>query len=286
LQILNHDAHDNLEFLGETSLGAPLWVNRDLCRADVKIAAGMISPRGPFYGGGAKLLLPGACGYETIYADHSHVPPSKFRAHVAEVAQTVGLDFIANPLLNSDQGVMAMVTGEPEQAYRRGVELAKKLYATPVPPANDVVICNAWPKDAEGTQSAAALLPLHKTRAQALKPGGTVVIATASPEGLGAHSLLGPGTDLRRQMLENPRAKIHWADVVYSPNLRHEDVRELYGDSVAFCQTWPQLIERLKARHGRSAKVCVFPCGAMQEGAPPKPSLARRILHRLRGAAR
>ena len=183
LQIVNHNAHENLEYLGQTSLGAPLWVNRDFCQADVKIATGLISPRGPFFGGGAKLLLPGACGYQTIYADHSRVPPNQFRAHAAEAARLVGLEFIVNPLLNPQLGIMAMVTGDPEQAYWRGVELAKTLYATEVPEASDVVVCNAWPKDSEGTQSAAAMLPLHKTRSRALKPGGTVVITTASPEG-------------------------------------------------------------------------------------------------------
>jgi hypothetical protein len=146
-----------------------------------------------------------------------------------------------------------------------------------VPKAADVVICNAWPKDTEGTQSAAAMLPLHKARSRALKPGGTLVVATASSEGLGFHSLLGPGTALRRRMLDNPRAKVHWADVVFSPNLCREDVRGLYGDEAAFCQTWPEVIARLEEKHGRSARVTVFPCGAIQEGIPPKPSLRQRL---------
>jgi hypothetical protein len=246
----------------------------------------MISPRGSFFGGGAKLLFPGACGYETIYADHSRVPPSQFRAHAAEAAQRVGLDFIANPLLNPERGIMAMVTGDPEQAYWRGVEMAKKLYATRVPAAADVVVCNAWPKDSEGTQSAAAMLPLHKARGRALRAGGTLVIATASSEGLGHHSLLGPGTELRRRMLDNPRSKVHWADVVYSPNLSHEDVRGLYGDRAAFCQSWPEVIALLEKKHGRSARVTVFPCGALQEGVPVRKSLRSRLRRAARHMSR
>jgi hypothetical protein len=141
------------------------------------------------------------------------------------------------------------------------------------------MVCNAWPKDSEGTHSAAAMLPLHKARGRALKPGGTPLIATASSEGVGHHSLLGPGTELRRQMLDNPRAKVHWADVVYSPNLGREDVRGLYGERAAFCRTWPQVIALLEKRHGRSARVTVFPCGAIREGVPAGKSLRSR-LHR------
>jgi len=113
------------------------------------------------------------------------------------------------------------------------------------------------------------------------------VIATASPEGLGFHSLLGPGTRSRQQMLANPRAKVHWANVVYSPNLHREQVRALYGDAVVFCRTWPELLALLERKHGRSARVCVFPCGAIQEGVSARKSLrtrlqgARRTLRRL-----
>ena len=71
LQVMNHNAYDNLEFYGISSLGIPIWVNRDFARSDVKIAAGMITPRGQIFGGGSKLLLPGACGRQTIFLDHA-----------------------------------------------------------------------------------------------------------------------------------------------------------------------------------------------------------------------
>jgi nickel-dependent lactate racemase len=266
VHVINHNAHDNLEYLGMSSQGVPIWVNRFFAHADVKIAAGMITPRGHFFGGGSKLLLPGACGWETIHADHSQVPPEQFRDHAAEVARMVGLEYIANPLLNADLEIMAMVTGDPEQAYRQGVELGRELYATEVPRQADVLICNAWPKDTEGTQSAMALVPLHDRRAQAIKQDGTVVIATASPEGLGYHSLMGPGTRLRRRALaagEGPRGGAH---VIFSPNLHREDVRAMWGEGVEHCRAWEDLISLLEAAQGAEAKVCVFPCGAMQYG--------------------
>jgi nickel-dependent lactate racemase len=264
LQIVNHNAHDNLEFYGLTSQGVPVWVNRDFAHADVKIAAGMITPRGPFFGGGCKLLLPGACGWQTIYADHSRVKPQVFRAHAAEVARMVGLEYIANPLLNEQLEIMAMITGDPEEAYWHGVEIGKELYRTEIPEQVDVVVCNAWPKDAEGTQSAMALVPLHGAFDRLLKNESTVVIATASPEGLGYHSLMGPGTQLRLQQLAAQEGKVHWAGILFSPNLHPVDARAMYGERIQFCQTWSEVRMILEEKHGAAARVCVFPAGAMQ----------------------
>ena len=61
----------------------------------------------------------------------------------------------------------------------------------------DVAVFNAWPKDTEGTQAGMAMVPIRGKPFQVLKEGGTVVIASACPEGLGFHSVMGPGTLLR-----------------------------------------------------------------------------------------
>ena len=116
LHVVNHNAQDNLEFYGHSSQGIPIWLNRDLCRADFKIAAGMITPRGSFFGGGAKLVLPGASGRQTIFSNHSFCPPEVFREHIEEVGRMAGLEYIVNPLLNLEGDIMALVAGHPEQA--------------------------------------------------------------------------------------------------------------------------------------------------------------------------
>jgi nickel-dependent lactate racemase len=60
-RVVNHNAYENLEFLGNSSQGVPIFVNRDFMGCQLRIALGMITPRGGFFGGGAKLLIPGAC---------------------------------------------------------------------------------------------------------------------------------------------------------------------------------------------------------------------------------
>jgi len=271
LEVINHNAYDNLEFYGNSSQGIPIWVNREFARSDVKIAAGMITPRGALFGGGAKLLLPGACGRQTIYANHSYCPADMFRQHIDEVGRIVGLEFVVNPLLNMEGGIMAMVTGDPEKAYWHGVSIGKDLYCTDLPEGMDVVIANSWPKDTEGTQSAMAFVPLSSTRRQVLAEDGTRVLVTASPEGLGFHSVMGPGTLFRERGRSGvggraPKPTAVHKNIVFSPNMNRYDARALYGEETAFCKTWPEVLAILEQKHGASAKVCVLPCGAIQYG--------------------
>jgi nickel-dependent lactate racemase len=270
LEVINHNAYDNLEFYGHSSQGIPIWVNREFARADLKIAAGMITPRGPMFGGGAKLLLPGACGRVTIHANHAYCPQEVFRQHLDEVASMVGLEYIVNPLLNEEGEIMAMVTGHPKEAFWHGVAIGKDLYATPMPTDLDVAVFNAWPKDTEGTQAGMALVPIRGQPFNVLRDGGTLVLASACSEGLGFHSVYGPGTDLRMRMGAvtqsgvSGTANVH--TILFSPGMNEHDVRGFFGPDVRFCKTWPQVLEILEGMYGNSARACVFPCGAMQYG--------------------
>jgi nickel-dependent lactate racemase len=268
LHVVNHNACDNLEFMGRSSLGIPIWVNREFARADVKIALGMITPRGSFFGGGPKLLLPGACGRETIYLNHSYCPDAFFRQHISEVAHLVGLEYIVNALLNTELDVTGLVVGHPDQAFEAGVALGKDIYATQMPEAMDIVICNAWPKDSEMTQASMALVPLFGSGRKVVKEGGSLVIATASPEGLGYHSVMGPGTLFRElgraRSASNVAGSAQRRELLFSPNLNHYDVHSLYGQGMLFFKTWESLLTDLRAHHGPGSRVCVFPCGPMQ----------------------
>lgn len=258
LYVTNHNAYDNLDFLGHSSRGIPIFINRDFMACEVRLALGMITPRGPFFGGGAKLLLPGAAGHTTILANHRYVHDG-FREHLDEVARLAGLNFIVNPLLNPELEIMALVTGDPVAAYWHGVEIGQDLYATPFPQDVDVAVFNAFPKDTELLQAGMALVPLRGDRGDQLKEGATVVIASASPEGLGWHTVFGPGTALGSHLPAPP-----WKMVLFSPGVNRYDVRARFGETVHFCKTWPEVIAELGRSYGDDCHVAVFPCGAIQ----------------------
>jgi nickel-dependent lactate racemase len=260
-RVVNHNAYENLEFLGYSSLGVPVFVNRELMGCQVRIAAGMITPRGEMFGGGAKLLIPGACGQQTIMLNHRHVNGEPFRPHLDEVARMAGLGYIVNPLLNEQLEITDLVAGDVTAAFERGCELGAQRYATPMPAAGsiDVGVFNAFPKDTELVQAGLALVPLNSCAHDPFTDNGTIVIASASPEGLGWHSVLGPGTALRGEARPQQRRTF-----LFSPGVNEYDCRALYGDHVSWFRHWDELIERLTAIHGSQAKAALFPAGALQ----------------------
>lgn len=261
MQVLNHNAYENLEFLGYSSRGVPIWVNRDLTSCEVRIALGMITPRGGMFGGGAKLLIPGACGQQTIMLNHRHIHEN-FREHLSEVAKMAGVDYIVNPLLNQDLEIMALVAGNTDEAFARGCELGRELYATEVPDSFDIGIFNAFPKDTELVQVGLAMTPLSGTKKNPISENSTTVMCSASPEGLGWHSVLGPGTALRGKPGKSDRRRI-----LFSPGVNKWDSLSLFGEDMIFCKTWGEVLEELEKHHGPGAKVSVFPAGALQRAA-------------------
>jgi nickel-dependent lactate racemase len=258
MQVLNHNAYENLEFLGYSSRGVPIFVNRDLMGCQVRIALGMITPRGGMFGGGAKLLIPGACGQQTIMLNHRHVHEN-FREHLSEVAKIAGLGYIVNPLLNEKLETIGLVAGDPDAAFERGCQLGRQMYATKMPETFDVGIFNAFPKDTELCQAALAMVPLAGVKQSPLKETSTIVMCSASPEGLGWHSVLGPGTALRGQ----PGSRTH-RTILFSPGVNKWDCLSLFGQDVIFCKTWPEVLAELEKHHGPKTHAAVFPAGAMQ----------------------
>jgi len=275
LDIRSHNPCENLEFYGTSSQGAPIWINRDFARADLKIGAGMIMPRGTLFGGGSKIVLPGVCGRETIFFHHNYCPNAHFLAHTQEVGRIAGLEYIINPLLNAELGIMALVAGEPIQAFARGVELAREMYATEAPEQMDIIVCNAWPKDNDAHQISLARVPLFGTRKKALKPSGTVVTISACSEGAGYHLVMGPGTIFRQRtsaqvgvaLTGSAARELQARNILFAPGINAREARLLYEDQYLFCKTWDAVLATLEERHGATARVCVFPYGALQHAA-------------------
>ena len=73
VKIVNHSARDEgaVDHIGDTTLGTPVWVNREVLDSDLVIGDGYIEPHFfAGYTGGGKNILPGVSGLETIKANH------------------------------------------------------------------------------------------------------------------------------------------------------------------------------------------------------------------------
>ena len=105
--IINHDATDAtmLTYLGATSSGVPVWVNRHYLEADVRIVTGFIEPHFfAGFSGGPKGVIPGLAGLETIRALHS--------VALLDHPQATWMELDDNPIHQGIQATVALCPPE------------------------------------------------------------------------------------------------------------------------------------------------------------------------------
>jgi len=277
--IYNHHPFENLTYIGRSTRGTPIYINRFFMNADLKIGIGCITPHSNAgFGGGGKIVVPGVAGIETLEVNHKPaitgisgglalVEGNENRADIEEIARRVGLNLIVNVVVNSTREIAGVFVGDIVKAHRKGVDLAKKVYSTEVPENMDVGVFNAYPKDTEFSQSANALHVYSSSTKEIVKKGGVIILVTASTEGCGYHSLHGLGMRLPLKIDELPTVSKHIKNrklIVFSPNLNYADVRVFCRKDVLFFRKWRNVVKELKKIYKNNAEVCVFPNGATQ----------------------
>ena len=183
---------DHLVKMGSFDDGAPIFVNKHAIEADIRIAVGTLVPHMPAgFSGGAKMLLPGIAGEDTVH--HMHVLgaldpkqaigvtdtlPRKLMEALA--AQTAEPFAIINVILNAEDVPLGIVGGHYIEAHHRGVEIAKRIYFVEVPELVDLLVSDARDHDADMTQANKGLF----SAALAVKEGGEILLVTDCPDGV------------------------------------------------------------------------------------------------------
>jgi nickel-dependent lactate racemase len=274
MNIQNHHPYENLVDLGVSKIGTPIHVNKTYYEADVKIAVGGVIPH-PLagFGGGAKIVLPGVCGIETLAANHrtglegggglGYI--TEVRKDIEEIAETVRLDFSINVVLTMRGGIAGIYSGHYIEAHRKAMDLGKNLvYVTKIPPPGiDIGIFNLFPEDTEMTQAIKGFNFILAAK-KFLKRDATVVFTSACTEGRGYHSLMSePGAKL----YVNWENHIIWNAIFqkrkfafFSPNLNESDIHHFFPKSTIFSTSWDTILQKLRQIHGDSPNVAVFPC--------------------------
>ncbi len=279
---MNHYPFDNLVDAGQTMTGTAM-VNRIFYEADVKIGVGTVFPHGHCgFSGGAKIVLPGVAGIDTIRANHYAVSRGEgdatggigvvegnaTRLDMEAFARRIGLTAIVNAVVNSERETAGVFVGDVVDAHRAAVDLARRTYATRMPNRRfDVAILNAYPKDTELIQSPNAFNAFgNNGESRALNDGGTAVVMTASTEGRGLHYLYDRGMSLYTPAHEFPAHRAlfdHYHTIVFSPNLSDRELYEIYPPQTRLARTWDDVIGMLGELH-EAPSVAVFPFAAMQ----------------------
>lgn len=197
--VISHDAENlaSLVYLGETPRGTPVHINRQYAEAALKIVVGNIEPH-QFMGfsGGVKSAAVGLTGKATINHNHAMMtdPNAKLgeyelnpaRQDVEDIGRLIGIHFALNAILNQEKQIVTVVAGDPRAVMQAGIPLVKSLYQVPVSEPYDIVIASPGgsPKDLNLYQAQKALA--HA--ALITRPGGSVILAAACPEGTGSQS--------------------------------------------------------------------------------------------------
>jgi len=275
VNIENHHPYENLIFIGDSEKGTPIYLNKSYHDADLKIAIGTVLPH-PLagFGGGAKIILPGICGIQTLEANHQAGVRgigggigfiTELRKDIEDVCTKVGLDFSINVVSTLKRGIAGVYAGHFIDAHRKAIELTKEVYSTELPPDLnlDIGFFNLYPEDTELNQFTKGFNLLLSSR-NFIKVKGAVVLLTACSEGRGFHSLLG---ETGARLYQN------WGDSIlfkgklkrktfgiFSPNLNQADIKHFFPSRTLFRKDFNEMVAALEEQYGTSPKVGIFPC--------------------------
>jgi len=189
----DHEAEDQV-FLGKTSQGTEVHVNKVFSEADVKILAGDINLHYyAGYGGGRKGVLPAVSSAETIQQNHALLLHPKASTGVLdgnpvhedmmEAAKLANVDFILNIVTNSKKELVKAFAGDLEQAFLEGTKLVDEMYKVPIEQRANIVVVSAggYPHDINLYQASKGI---HNAL-EAVKRRGVIVLVAECPEGHG-----------------------------------------------------------------------------------------------------
>ena len=189
----NHDPHGDLVELGKSPSGTPVFINRTVVEADLRIAIGSVVAH-PIagFGGGAKIIMPGVAGHETIHNNHSlcdHpnvtigcVEGNPVRKDMEDIARMAHLDMIVNSILSPRLEIIDAVAGDVVAAHREGVRRYRKVYGVEIKEQAEIGIVGASPRDGTFGHAVFALY----AGAPMVRPGGTLILVAPCNDGPGS----------------------------------------------------------------------------------------------------
>jgi hypothetical protein len=225
------------------------------------------------FGGGAKVVLPGLCGIQTLEANHKAGIRgigiglgivTELRKDIEDTCKKAGLDFSINLIPTMTRKVGGIFAGDFIKAHRKAMEFAKKVYSTDLSPELklDIGFFNLYPEDTELSQALKGLNFLLKSNT-IIKREGAVIILTAASEGRGFHSLLGEtGGKLYKNWGEGIIFKVVLKKKkfgIFSQNVNKMDVLHYYPENTIFKPNFQEIVKELEIIYGDTPKVGIFP---------------------------
>lgn len=207
VKIIDHQSSEkeNLKFLGNTSRGIPVFVNKLAADADKIISVcGVVYHFMAGFGGGPKMVVPGIAGDDTIQPNHKLALNPGFgngrnpkvtsgnistdnpvHADMVEAAAFLKPDFSLNVVVDENNKITHACAGDWLKAHEKACEICDELNKVEIPDTADFVIASTGgsPKDINLYQGLKAFFNAEK----AAKPGSTLILLLKCPEMLGSY---------------------------------------------------------------------------------------------------
>ncbi|MEM8967806.1 MAG: nickel-dependent lactate racemase [Bacteroidota bacterium] len=193
VNITNHeyDNDDHLIYLGTTSRGSEVTINKQYYEADLKIVTGLVESH--FMAGasgGRKGICPGVVGIKTLKIFHGAKFLSSAKAadlvlegnplndESLEVAQMAGCDFLVNTTLDAEKRITGVYAGDLVEAHQAAVQKIREYVVVPLEQHYDIVIIPAGFVGINHYQAGKAAIEA----ARAVKPSGQIIIVAKNTD--------------------------------------------------------------------------------------------------------
>lgn len=203
-RIENHDAFDDnkLVYIGETSFGTPVKVNKTVYESDVVITIGKVELHDMAgFSGGRKSILPGVASEETIVVNHRPemmVHPGSYTGNLKgnpihedmlETAKMCGVDYSVNIVMNQEYAIAGIFSGDLQESHEAAAEFLKGFCYVQLPEKPDIyVVCPGSPLNIDMYQGVKALIALHSF----VDEDTTVILYGTFDEGINSSDFLDP----------------------------------------------------------------------------------------------
>jgi nickel-dependent lactate racemase len=291
IEVRDHDARRTQAMveLGATSRGTPVWINKNVVEADLRVLTGHIGPHSMAgYTGGGKAILPGTSGIGTITADHGfqatadpksvlgQIRGNPIREDIEEAAKMVGPCFIANVVMNSKDEIVEVVAGDMIKAHRVGTRVVDRMAKVALPRKADVVIaaCN-YPKDISLYQATCGIAAAFRLPVPIVREDGVIILLAECREGVGSvffHRIMKMGSTpediLERISQPNSWMQDQWAAQIWCTILKRTEIvvvtdgitkKTLTEMNISHATSVDEAIGIALKKVGKNAEIAVLP---------------------------
>lgn len=283
---------DSMVYLGTTSHGTPVKVNKKVLEYDhVIITGGIVYHFMAGWGGGRKAILPGVSSYETVMANHAlallpgagsgrnpAVTTGNFEGNIlhedmVEAMNMVKPSFLLNVILDVQGKIGWAVAGDPYEAHVAGTKIVDSVDGVPIPRKADLVVATAggFPKDINLYQGSKTILNAW----EAVKEGGAMIVMITCSEGFGNEevqtmlqgfdSMAAREEEIRREFTIAKFVGYVIADVAEKHDfyfLSSIPASEFAGTGIQVVNSVEEALEKVYAKHGAKLSTWVMPMGA------------------------